>query len=215
MSILSSIILKVEKVSYSSIWLAVFIYSTFLGFLFQLIILPSIPQMHAGDGLISGGDWVGYHQIAKDLSIKINSFGWNEWDLKPYGQTASGIASIVYALTIPKPFVLVPFYAAILATSSLILFSISNNFLKDKFSAFISIIPFVVFPTNIMIYNQIGKDALFFLGAYLCLFSWALIFKIDISNKKLYMSILFFLVGSFFMWAVRQYSITILTYTIY
>ena len=216
MSSLFSIIIKLDKVSYRSIWLAIFIYSTLLGLLLQFIVLPNIiPQIHAGEGLISGGDWVGYHQIAKNLSLKINSFGWKEWELKPYGQTAAGIASIFYTLIVPKPFILVPVYAAILATSSIILVVISNNLLNDKFSAIISVIPFVVFPSNIMIYNQIGKDALYFLGVYFCLYSWILIFKNENSLKKLIISLIFFSVGSFFMWTVRQYSISILTYTIY
>ena len=211
-----SIIRILERVSYWRVWLMIFTYSLIFGLFFQFFILPTIFfKMHAGNGLIIGGDWVGYHEIAKNLAYSINSEGWQLWELRPYGQSAAGIAAVIYALTVSKPFVLLPIYSAIMASSALILIRISEELVKNRFAAIVSIIPFVIFPSNIAIYDQIGKDAFYFLGAYFCLYSWILVFLNDNQKNKYLIAIIFMIIGSFLMWTVRNYSIIILKNMLY
>jgi len=211
-----SVIRTLERISYYRIWLIIFSYSLIIGLLVQFFIIPNIFfKMHAGNGLIIGGDWVGYHEIAKNLAYKINSYGWQLWELRPYGQSAAGITAAIYALTISKPFILLPFYSAIMASSALILIRITEELVKNRFAAIISIIPFMIFPSNILIYNQIGKDAIYFLGAYFCIYSWILVFSNNIHKNKYLISIIFFLIGSLLMWLVRNYSIIILKNMLY
>lgn len=207
----SYIIRALEGVSYWRIWIAIFIYSLLFGLLFQFFVLPNIfYKMHAGNGLIIGGDWVGYHEIAKQLAHIIKIDGWQMWELKPYGQSAAGIAAVVYALTISKPFVLLPLYSASMASSALILLRISEELVKSRFAAIISIIPFIFFPSNVAIYDQIGKDAIYFLGAYCCIYSWILTFSMENIKNKYISALIFITIGIFLMWIVRNYSIIVI-----
>ena len=171
--------------------------------------------MHAGNGLIIGGDWVGYHEIAKQLAHIIKIDGWQMWELKPYGQSAAGIAAVVYALTISKPFVLLPLYSASMASSALILLRISEELVKSRFAAIISIIPFIVFPSNVAIYDQIGKDAIYFLGAHCCIYSLTLTFSMENIKNKYISALIFITIGIFLMWIVRNYSIIVIKNMLY
>jgi putative peptidoglycan lipid II flippase len=217
---INSILTKLRFIKYSTIWALIFFYSLMLGVIFQLILLPNFfPSIHAGNGLLSGGDWVGYHAIAKELSTKIKTYGWTTWTIAPYGQTAAGIAAIFYVLITQEPFSLLPIYSAILATSSIILIDISNQLIKDKSLAIISIIPFISFPSSIIIYDQIGKDSFFIFGLYLFIYSMILSFKqiYDFHGliKQIKLILLFFSIGIFFMWLVRSYSIIIIKNMLY
>lgn len=208
---IQSIIFKLKKFPYKYFWFYIFLYCLIAGFIFQLYVLPTLfTKMHAGNGLIINGDWVGYHEIAKNLAERVHENGWNFWELRPYGQSAAGIAAVIYALTISKPFALLPLYAAIMASSALILMKITESLVHDRFLAFVSVIPFAIFPSNVVIYYQIGKDAIYFLGAYICIYSWILIFKDNSSIRIYFKSIAYLTIGSFLMFIVRNYSLVVL-----
>src|SRR3972149_2847474 len=92
------------RISNLKLWTLFFIYTLLAGLLIQLILLPYVfPTMHAGDGLLLGGDWVGFNRLAIELADKIHAQGWSAWELKPDGQPVAGIASIFYFLIAPKP----------------------------------------------------------------------------------------------------------------
>lgn len=119
-----------KEPSQGKLWLLFFLYSCFVAFCVQLIILPKIfITWHAGDGLLVGGDWVYFQQLALDLVQKIKSNGWSVWELRPEGQAPAGIAAAIYFLTgISKPWTIIPLNAALHATGGLLLLKILKLF---------------------------------------------------------------------------------------
>ena len=80
------------------------------GLAVQLVILPYVfPELHAGNGLLAGRDWVGFHEQAVVQSLKIAEFGWSEFRLRPDGDNAIiGVTSWFYVLFGPHPWSLLP-----------------------------------------------------------------------------------------------------------
>jgi len=103
------------------LWCIFFVYTASIALMVQLILLPKIfPAWHAGDGLLIGIDCYSFHNIAVDLAKKIHAQGWSAWELRPDGQASAGIAGAVYALTVPKPWIVIPINAALHATATLL-----------------------------------------------------------------------------------------------
>jgi hypothetical protein len=62
------------------LWLVFFAYAAGVAAFVQLILLPFIfPAWHSGHGLLAGGDWPWFHQIAAELAEKIQVQGWSAW----------------------------------------------------------------------------------------------------------------------------------------
>ncbi|MGB9553189.1 MAG: hypothetical protein ACPL7L_02285, partial [bacterium] len=58
--------------SWWKIWLLFFLYPLLVGLFIQFVALPYLfPSLHAGEGLMQGGDWLYFHQLAKDLAERI------------------------------------------------------------------------------------------------------------------------------------------------
>jgi hypothetical protein len=125
-------------------WLLFFVFAAAMALLLQLVVLPFwFPALHAGNGLLVGGDWVGFHQLGVALSQKILSQGWAVWELSPYGHPPAGMAAAFYALTVPEPYVLIPLNAALHATAGAALMGIVRLLTADDRSAFCAALPFV------------------------------------------------------------------------
>src|SRR5690349_5577491 len=81
------------------VFLCAFGLSLGVGLFIQLVLLPYIlPGLHAGHGLLRGGDWIGFHEDAVALSQKIAEQGWQAFELRPRGQAPIGITAAVYVL---------------------------------------------------------------------------------------------------------------------
>src|SRR5690348_7918500 len=58
-----------------------------VGLFIQLVLLPYIlPGLHAGHGLLRGGDWIGFHEDGLALAQQIAQHGWQAFELRPRGQ---------------------------------------------------------------------------------------------------------------------------------
>lgn len=196
---------------YSIIWMAVFLYVALVAAFVQLIALPYIvPEWHAGDGLIIGGDWVWFNQIAVEMSEKICVNGWNEWMLRPHGQAPAGIAAAIYALTVPKPWTIIPLNAALHASAALMLILIIQRFKVRWQYAVVSALPFIFYPSAMTWYTQLHKDGFFILGSLIFLYGWILLAEEIINTrnlKTLLKPYLFILAGAALVWVVRPYGV--------
>lgn len=169
-----------ERAPYAVFWCAVFGATCVTALTLQLIVLPFfLPQLHAGDGLLVGGDWVSFHAIASALADEIRRHGWQVWTLRPAGQTAAGIAAAIYALTVSKPLVLIPLYAALHATAGVAAMRIIRYLTNNDITALCSALPFVLYPSAMVCYAQIHKDGFYFAGAFLCLYGWILLARLQ------------------------------------
>lgn len=177
------------------IWLLFFIYPLIVGFFVQFVVLPYLfPSLHAGEGLMQGGDWLYFHRLAKDLAERIRTDGWRAWELRPEGQTPAGIAAVFYFLFVPKPWVLLPFNACVHAFGGLILFHLVRDVMRDAKIAFFSALPFVFFPSAMNWYTQIHKDGIFALGVLIFLWGGRGYFKVgrNAGNSFWFLWALFF-----------------------
>ncbi|MGC8778935.1 MAG: hypothetical protein ACP5Q4_09705, partial [Candidatus Caldatribacteriaceae bacterium] len=191
-------------------WLLFFLYPLLVGFFVQLIALPHLfPSLHAGEGLLKGGDWLYFHQLAKDLAERIRVEGWKAWELRPEGQAPAEIAALMYLLFGPLPWAMLPLNACIHACSGLVLFSIIRNFVKDARVAFLAACPFIFFPSAMNWYAQIHKDGIFALGGLLFLWGWSRTVKEEHAKDLLY-ALLGIVGGALIVFVVRPYAVEIL-----
>lgn len=167
------------KYSPLRVWLLIFIYAIATGCLIQLVILPYLfPQLHAGNGLLAGRDWVGFHEQAVAHAQEIASGGWDKFRLRTDGDNAIiGVAAFFYKIFIPEPWVLLPLSAAMFATGGLALFSMLKQLDLDDGEAGIALLPYLFFPSALLQYGQIHKDVFCTAGVLVILWSWVSLLK--------------------------------------
>ena len=193
-----------------SAWLLFFVFAAGMALLLQLVILPFwFPALHAGNGLLVGGDWVGFHRLGVALSQKILSQGWAVWELSPYGHPPAGMAAAFYALTVPEPYVLIPLNAALHATAGAALMAIVRLLTADDRSAFCAALPFVLFPSAMAWYAQLQKDGFYFAGAFLCLYGWIVLARLPTwqsGGRSVLTGLMWIGLGLALMGSVRIYA---------
>lgn len=196
------------------VWLFLFLYSATVALLVQCFLLPYVfTAFHAGEGLLAGGDWVGFHQIALELAERIRVEGWSAWELRPQRQAPSGIAAALYVLTVPHPWVLIPLNAAIHATTGVVLIRVIQSFLPSVAHALICVAPFIFFPSALSWYAQIHKDGYYILGMSLCLYGWIILARPNILEnglKVMTRGLLTIVTGCLLVAIVRPYGIKLI-----
>lgn len=184
-----------------------------VSFLVQFFLLPHFfPQWHGGHGLLKGTDSLVFHTIAEMQAKKVMIEGWTSWKLYPYGQVTAGLASVFYRLIRPEPWVMIPLYTLLFSLAAFLLGRIYITLENPAQSWLLqlSIIPFLGFPSAILLYAQLLKDVFFIFGNILFLFGWMKWIKIGETTKEirwhdaliLYLSTLG---GYGLAWLVRAY----------
>ncbi len=194
------------------IGLLAFLWALTLGLLLQLIFLPYVfPDLHAGDGLLKGADWVWFNQIAVESAHKINETGWDKWELRLFGQAPAGIAAAIYALTgVSKPFMYLPLNAILFGIAVAELHRLISYIAKENKYTWVGVLPLLLFPSSLMIYGQLHKDIFSIVGVFL-IFN-TLLLTGDQKGWKVYLS--FFLrtiSGLFLIWIVRPYFMEVVS----
>ena len=206
------------KLSDLKLWWYFFLYTFFVSFAVQFILLPYIlPSLHAGNGLLTSSfDSRSFHQIAIDLADKIRTQGWSAWQLRPRGQVPAGIGSVFYFFILPDPRIFIPITSALHASAALILVNCTNLLLKNKAKSILCVLPFLVFPSNLQWTAQWHRDGFAILGVILIL--QALILLSQLAKHKVgrwifnnFISIGSFLCGFFLIWLGRPYILKIVS----
>ena len=195
-------------------WLGVLLWAAASAAAFQLILLPYIfTSWHAGDGLLVGGDWLGYHRMAVELAHDLRERGWDAWQLRPHGHAVVGIAAVVYALTVPEPWTLIPLNAALHASAALVVFRLLGIFVTDRRAAVAGVVPFALYPSAMTWYAQILKDGYAVLGYVLFLYGWALLLAPstwEAGPGRRLRAMLAIAAGAGLNWVVRPHIVTLL-----
>jgi murein biosynthesis integral membrane protein MurJ len=146
--------------------------------MFQKVLLPLVPSMHAGNGLIRGGDSVLFHDVAIKLAESIRVLGWSQWTLRP-AEGATGNVSLlaIFYVIFGKndPSLIIPINTLAHATSGLFIFLIARHLWPDKVGTYAGIITaslFIAFPSSLNWYAQIHKDGFAILGMLMIFYSW-------------------------------------------
>ena len=199
---------------YGLIWALVFLYTALVAAFVQLIALPYIvPGWHAGNGLLNGGDWIWFHQLAVEMSENIHMNGWDEWMLRPQGQAPAGIAAAIYTLTVTEPWTVIPLNAAVHATAAVVLIGIIQRLTSRWQYAMLATLPFILYPSAMTWYTQLHKDGFFILGSLVFLFGWVMMVERinNFSNLKVIIKpYLLIIIGAMLVWVVRPYGVQIM-----
>lgn len=193
------------------VWIFSFLFSLTIALFVQLIALPYwFQDLHGGNGLLIGGDWIGFNNIATKLSDSIAREGWNAWELRPERQSPAGIAAVFYFLFGAHPWTLLPMNTAVHATTAVLMVRIIQTFISDIRFALLCVLPFILFPSSLIWYSQIHKDGIFFLGVILNLYGWILLSCLKtwgVFGVKNFLPVLYIFIGCFLIWLMRPYGI--------
>lgn len=153
-----------------SAFLVFFSYCVAASAAIQFFVLPVLlPSLHAGHGLLAGGDYPGLHDIARRMALRISQDGWSAWELMPEGQSPAGLASIFYALTVSEPWTLIPVNAALHAMGGVIVMRLVQFLGADTISMLLCGALYVFLPSSMQWVSQIQKDSYYFTGMLLFL----------------------------------------------
>jgi hypothetical protein len=175
----------------------------------QLVLLPHyLPQLHAGHGMLVGGDSAGMNLTAVDLAARIQKEGWSAWELRPAGNAPTGIAAALYVFLTPEPYMLVPLNALVHAAGGMTIYLIVCLISANRRAAVLAALPFLLFPSAASWYAQIHKDGIFALGMLMCALGWMQGFRRDFWAAPLprFATLLGpIALGLFLIWVVRPH----------
>ena len=198
------------------VWLIFFAYSVMAAAFVQFVALPILfPEFHWRDGLLIVGDWHFFQPMAEKMVKAIHLHGWSQWRLS--GQAPAWIAAAIYAVSVPKPYVLIPLFAALHATGAVMVMRLMELFGIRRRLAVFTALPFLLGPTAILWFTQIHKDTLYAPGLVFCLYGWVYLMRMKTVGEKdtlLRRLVVFFLsifTGIFLVWVVRPQYIEIFT----
>lgn len=144
------------------------------GLMLQLVVLPYVfTDIYWGHGLIAGMDWTYFHNVAVEQAERIHVVGWTAWRLRPGGQFPAGLASALYALVRPEPWVVLPVNAILFATAVVATRRLLVATFASRSAALTGVMPFFAFPSFVPIWGQLHKDV--FTGAGFALVLAALV----------------------------------------
>jgi putative peptidoglycan lipid II flippase len=199
------------------LWVFYFCFSVCAALLFQKMILPLLPSLHAGHGLLVD-DATLFHNRALLLAEQIKQVGWGAWTLNPIS-TASGtgnvaVLAILYVLFDPDPSLLIPVNAALHATGGILIFLIGRLLWPGrigKYGGLLASILFITFPSALNWYGQVHKDGYAIAGYLIVLFSWIKWISARQTSRGLTLFLLGIMVGGLLIGFVRPYALQLLT----
>lgn len=135
-----------------------------------------LPAWHGGHGLLKE-DAIIFHQRALDMAEQIRLGGWSAWRLFPAeGMTGNvGLLGALYAVLGPNPAWFIPFNAAAHATAALMLYLIGPLLWPGRVGlqgGLMAALLFVLFPSALLWYGQVHKDAFAIAGTLILLYAW-------------------------------------------
>lgn len=163
-------------------WLFAFFYAMALSMIFQKAVLPLLPALHAGLGLMKN-DALLYHQSALILADNIRLHGWSAWSLWSAQTNTTGnvaVLSALYAIFSPNPALIIPVNAFFHATSAAMLLLIGRELWPGRVGNVAGLIAatlFIVFPSALSWYSQPLKDSYVIAGIVLIFFALIMILR--------------------------------------
>ncbi len=114
------------------LWVIFFCYAVVAALLFQKILLPLVPSLHAGQGLMSN-DPSFFHSMAVQITETIRSDGWGSlhiWADYTAGNVA--VLACLYTLFGPDPSLIIPINAAFHAAGGVLIFLLACELSPGK-----------------------------------------------------------------------------------
>ncbi len=197
------------------IWVVFFCYAICAALVFQKVLLPLIPSLHAGGGLITG-DSIFFDSVAVKLAEQIRLYGWGSWQLYPANGEAGNVAILgaLYAVFGHDPTLIIPVNAAIHALGGVLIFLLARELSgKESIGTYAGIIAsglFIIFPSALNWYGQLHKDGYAIAGTLLILLTWVKAFRGSPDMRGWLMLLLAHLAGVVLVGMVRPYNLKLL-----
>ncbi len=192
------------------IWFAFFAYAASLALLLQFVVVPHLPAANnGGHGLMEPYDFTGFHANATKMVDAIHQRGWSAWELRPLDQGPVGMTALIYALSWPEPWALIPVHASLHALAGLMLVMILERFVASRRVAVLCVLPFVLFPSALAWYGQIHREPYVIPGYFLFLWGWLRLLGSPAelrSNKSANRGLLSIACGATLVWIMRPYA---------
>lgn len=160
------------------LWVIFYCYSVCAALVFQKVLLPLVPSMHAAGGLLPH-DAVYFDTVARQLAEHIRTYGWGVWTAFPAHGAAVNVAILgaLYALFGPDPALILPVNCAIHSLGGVLVFLVTRELASQEervgvAAGILAGVLFVVFPSALNWYGQIHKDGFAIAGFLLILLTW-------------------------------------------
>lgn len=197
------------------LWIVFFCYAVCAALIFQKLLLPLFPTLHAGGGLLSN-DAIYFDSVASTLAENIRLNGWGSWQLYPAVGAAGNVAILgtLYVFFGHDPALIIPVNAAIHALGGVLIFLITRELSgKETIGSYAGVIAatlFVIFPSALNWYGQIHKDGYAIAGTLLIFLTWVKAFNNQYNVRGLLMLISGQLAGAMLVASVRPYGLKLL-----
>lgn len=195
------------------LFLFVFLYTLAVSLFVQMLVLPAIPDLHAGVGLLKGGDAFSFHTGAIELVRKMESVGFIDAFVIRYdGQAPASVTAILYWLSgVELPWIVLPLNCLLFASAVVIINrTLSRNFTSR--AAFISCLAIILLPSSAAIYSQIHKDIYVLFGFSLLVLLIDYVFnRLERSFGSLVFVAVIAACAGFCVWLVRPYLIKVVS----
>lgn len=203
---MNKLMIKAFATSSVGVFCLTFVWALLAGLFVQMVVLPAIPSIHAGNGLMAGGDSVGFHRDAVELAASMRHHGWQVWELRPRGNAPIGIAAAAYYLVgFGEPWIILPINATMFALAAVSLHGIFKSLISERW-AFIATLPFVLFPSAALIYGQIHKDGFSVAGISIIILVWVRFAQlVELDQRGLLSQVALMVAGCSLVWIVRPY----------
>ena len=190
-------------------WALGFVYACLMALMLQKLLLPLMPSLHAGHGLLLN-DALVYHEMAKALADNIRSQGWGAWRLLPVNGAGGnvGVLGALYALFGPDPAWFIPINAAAHATGGLMFYKIGSRFWRGpvgQIGGLVAGILFLIFPSALQWYGQNLKDAFAIAGFLMMLYAQLRAYDEGIERPGLVSGVMLTVGGGILIGSVRPY----------
>ena len=170
-------LLSKESLQTRYLWIFAFCFATVSSLLFQKFMLPLLPSIHAGSGLLMN-DAEYYHKSALLIAENIRAHGWSAWSIwSAQTSTVGNVAALaaLYAIFPVDPALVIPVNAFLQASSAFLLLLIGRELWPGRvgnIAGLVVAVFFVVFPSSLSWYSQPLKDCYVITGMLLILYTW-------------------------------------------
>lgn len=195
----------------AQIFLIAFAYALTMSAFIQFILLPYIlPDLHAGNGLLRGYDYAGFHRAADVLAARMHEEGISAWELRPHGQAIAGILAALYWLFGSLPAVMLPLNALLFGLSAVLVHQIILGIVGNERGALFGTVLFILFPSSMLWYAQMHNDAFFVPGLLLQIWAWTML--VTGGRRQARQALAAAVTAWLFVWLVRAYFLPILAF---
>lgn len=177
------------------------------GLALQIVVLPYVlPFAHAGHGLVANTDGPGHYITAVALAEHIQMRGPGAWWFFKDGTNDYIVAvSSLFYLIRPEPWILLPFSGVQFAVTVIAVRRALAIACGSRGIALVSVLPFFLFPSFVMIWGQPHKDLNTGLGLAVVLY--ALVMAAFTSRQRIAWVSVTGAAGMGIMWLSRPYAL--------